>query len=245
MNVMDIDCGFSSKEIDQIWLQQQQKRGINIFETVHCGKDGTEFPVEIRGIMLEFDNVPYSVSFGKDISERKEAEKQRIKMEAQMRENQKMESLGTLAGGIAHDFNNILSAILGYAELAQLVCPVDANLKNYVSQISKAGHRAKELVQQILLFSRQGVSEKGPVVLGRVVDEAFKLLKASLPANIEIFENISANLALAFANETQIHQIVMNLCTNAYHAMRTTGGMLNVSLTTVNILEPIDRVIMG
>ncbi len=96
------------------------------------------------------------------------------------------------------------------------------------------------LVQQILLFSRQGVSEKRPVELDRVVDEASKLLRASLPANVEIFENISANLALVIANETQIHQIVMNLCTNAYHAMRTTGGILNVSLTTVNILE-LDR----
>ncbi len=237
MNVLDIDCGYSAEEIDQIWLQQKQKKDIDIFETVHRRKDGTEFPVEIRGIKLEFDNVPYSVSFGKDISERKDAEKHRIKMETQMRETQKMESLGTLAGGIAHDFNNILSAILGYAELAQLVCPVDSNLKNYVSQISKAGHRAKELVQQILLFSRQGVSEKGPVDLGRVVDEALKLLRASLPANVEIFENISVNLGLVLANEIQIHQIVMNLCTNAYHAMRRTGGVLNVSLTTVKILE--------
>ena len=235
MNVLDLDRGHSPEEIEQIWLQQQRKQGIDTFETVHRSKDGTEFPVEISGILLEFNNVPYSVSFCKDISERKEAEKQRIKMEAQMREAQKMESLGILAGGIAHDFNNILSALLGYSELAQLECPVDSNLKNYVSEISKAGHRAKELVQQILLFSRQGRSEKSPIDVSRVVDEALKLIKATLPANIEFLRNISPHLAPVFANETQIHQIVMNLCTNAYHAMKPTAGMLDVSLTAVNI----------
>lgn len=237
MNVLDIDRAFSSQEIDQIWLRQQQKKGIDTFETVHRRKDGIEFPVEINGIKLEYDNVPYSVSFCKDISEKKEAEKQRVMMESQMRESQKMESLGILAGGIAHDFNNILGAILGYSELVQLVCPEDSEIMDYISQISKAGHRAKDLVQQILLFSRQGLSEKGPMNVGRVVGEALQLIKASLPANIEILEYISPNLAPVFANETQMHQIVMNLCTNAYHAMKNTGGILDVSLKAVNILD--------
>ena len=237
MNVLDIDRGHSPQGLEQIWLRQQQKKGIDTFETVHARKDGTEFPVEISGILLEFNEVPYSVSFCKDISERKEAEKQRNKMEAQMRETQKMESLGILAGGIAHDFNNILAAVLGYAELAQLECPVDSNIKNYVCEISKAGRRAKELVQQILLFSRQGGSERGPMNVSGVVDDALKLIKAILPANIEIIRNISPNLAPIFANETQIHQIVMNLCTNAYHAMKSRGGVLDVSLTAVNLLD--------
>ena len=235
MNVLEFDRGYSPQEIDEIWLRQQQLQGIDAFETIHRRKDGTDIPVEVSGILLEFDNVPYSVSFVKDISERKEAEKQRIKMEAQMREAQKMESLGTLAGGIAHDFNNILGAILGYAELSQLICPADSNLRDYITHINKAGHRAKELVQQILLFSRQGSSEKRLVDVSRVVDEALKLIKASLPANIEIFASIPQNLAPVFANEIHIHQIVMNLCTNAYHAMKSAGGMLNVGLTTVTI----------
>ncbi|WP_394708010.1 PAS domain S-box protein [uncultured Desulfosarcina sp.] len=237
MNVLEIDRGFSPQEVEQVWLRQQQAKGMYTFETVHRRKDGTDVPVEISGILLEFDNVPYSVSFVKDISERKEAEKQHVKMEAQMLQNQKMESLGTLAGGIAHDFNNILGAILGYSELAQLACQADSKLRNYVNQITKAGHRAKELVQQILLFSRQGHSEKGPMDVSRVVEEALKLIKASLPANIEILENISRNLAPVFASEIHIHQIVMNLCTNAYHAMKSAGGMLNVSLTAVTIQD--------
>lgn len=237
MNVMDIDRGYSEQEAEQLWLRQQQNKGIDTFETVHCKKDGTEFPVEISRILMEFNDVPYRVSFAKDISERKEAERQRLKMEAHMREAQKMESLGTLAGGIAHDFNNILTAILGYAELAQFNCPANSNLENYVSEIHQAGCRAKELVQQILTFSRQGRSEKGPLDIGRVVAEALKLIKASVPADIEIRENISPNLAAVFADEIQIHQIVMNLCTNAHHAMKTTGGTLEVSLTAVSVLE--------
>lgn len=237
MNVLDIDRGLSPQETEQVWLRQQQKEVIDTFETIHRREDGSDIPVEISGIAMEFNDITYSVSFVKDISERKEAEKHRLKMETQMREAQKMESLGILAGGIAHDFNNILAAVLGYAELAQLVCPAGSNLKSYVSEISKAGHRARELVQQILLFSRQGHSEKEPMDVSRVLDEALRLIKATLPANIEIHRNISPNLAPAFANETQIHQIVMNLCTNAYHAMKTTGGMLDVNLTAVDIWE--------
>jgi two-component system, cell cycle sensor histidine kinase and response regulator CckA len=237
MNVLEFDCGYSPQEIDQIWQQQKQGTGIDTFETVHCRKDGTDIPVEITGIRLMFDNVPYSVSFVKDISERKEAEKKRIKMEGQMIQAQKMESLGTLAGGIAHDFNNILGAIIGYAELTQLECPADSKLRYNVNQITKAGHRAKELVQQILLFSRQDRSEKTPMDVSRVVEEALKLIKVSLPANIEILANISSNLAPVFANEIQIHQIVMNLCTNAYYAMKSIGGALNVDLTAVTIQD--------
>jgi two-component system, cell cycle sensor histidine kinase and response regulator CckA len=237
MNVLDIDCGFSPQDLDQVWIRQQDKNSIDTFETVHRKKDGTEFPVEISGIVLKYSDIPYSVSFAKDISERKEAEKQRLKMEAQIREVQRIESLGTLAGGIAHDFNNILAAILGYAELAQLQCQVDSNLRNYVSEIFKAGNRARELVQQILLFSRQGRSEKGPMDIGRVVNEALKLIKATLPSNIAILKNISPNLAPVFANEIQIHQIVMNLCTNAYHAIKTTDGMLDVNLKAISLLD--------
>ncbi len=238
MNVFDFDRGHSPQEIDQIWQRQKHNPDIDTFETVHRRKDGTDIPVEITGIRLMFDNIPYSVSFVKDISERKEAEKKRNKMEAQMNQAQKMESLGTLAGGIAHDFNNILGAILGYAELSQLDCPADSKLRNNVNQIIKAGHRAKELVQQILLFSRQDRSEKKLMDVSRVIEDALKLIKVSLPPNIEILANISGNLFPVFTNEIQIHQIVMNLCTNAYYAMKSAGGTLNVDLTSVTIQEP-------
>jgi len=236
MSILEIDQGHSRPENEQLWNRLQDE-GVVTFESVHRRKDGTDIPVAITANRFEFNNEIYSVSFVQDITERKEAEKQRRQMEAQMREAQKMESLGTLAGGIAHDFNNILAAILGYAQLAQLQCPVDSSLKQYLSQISQAGHRAKELVQQILAFSRQGSSEKEPLDIGWVVGEALKLIQATLPANIEIRENISPNLAPVFANEVQVHQIVMNLCANAHHAMKTTGGMLDVSLAAVTIQD--------
>lgn len=230
MQVLDIDCGYAQPELDEIWNRQQRKRGLDTFETVHRAKDGREIPVEINGIMLEFNDHPYSVSFVKDISERKAAEAQRRHVEAQMREVQKMESLGTLAGGIAHDFNNILSAILGYAELAKMVAPSGSDYLKYVSEIAGAGNRAKELVRQILLFSRQGRGEKGPIDVRRVVNEALKMMKATLPANIEFIVSGPADLPPVLANEIHLHQIMVNLCTNAYHAMKATGGRLTVSM---------------
>ena len=234
MTIHDIDRGRSPDENKRLWRQLQQE-GVIHFESVHRHKDGTEIPVTITGNLFEFNNERYSVSFVQDITEWKAAEKHRLRLETQMREAQKMESLGTLAGGIAHDFNNILAAILGYAELAQFECPQGSNATQYVSQISQAGRRAKELVQQILTFSRQGHSEKGPLDISRVIEEALKLIKATLPADIEIREDILPNLAAVFADETQIHQIVMNLCTNARHAMKNTGGTLDVSLKAVAI----------
>jgi CheY-like chemotaxis protein len=158
-------------------------------------------------------------------------------MELHLRESQKMESLGTLAGGIAHDFNNILGAIVGYAELTRIQCQEDSKLENYVSQISRAGNRAAELVKQILWFSRQGLEEKKPLETSRVFKEALKLIEATLPANIEIITKISPDLPAILGNETQIHQIVMNLCTNAYHAMKKSSGTLGVSLIAVTIQE--------
>ncbi len=237
MNVLDIDCGFSPQDLDQVWIRQQNKKNTDTFETAHRKKDGTEFPVEVTGIVLELGGIPYSVSFAKNITDRREAEKQRFKMEAHIRDVQRIESLGTLAGGIAHDFNNILAAILGYAQLAQFKCQADSSLNKYMSEIFKAGNRAKELVQQILLFSRQGSSEKRPIDIGKVVNEALKLIKATMPANIAILKNISDNLAPVFASEIQIHQIVMNLCTNAYHAINATDGILDVSLKAISILD--------
>ena len=234
MTIHDIDRGRSPDENKRLWRKLQQE-GVIHFESVHRHKDGTEIPVTITGNLFEFNNERYSVSFVQDITEWKAAEKHRLRLEAQMRETQKMESLGTLAGGIAHDFNNILAAILGYAELAQFEYPRGSNATQYVSLISQAGRRAKDLVQQILTFSRQGHSEKRPLDISRVVEEALKLIEATLPADIEIREDILPNLAPVFADETQIHQIVMNLCTNARHAMKNTGGTLDVTLKTAAI----------
>ena len=168
-----------------------------------------------------------------DMSAQKMAEKEKKALEKQLIQAQKMEALGTLAGGIAHDFNNILSAIIGYTEL----CFLDLNdpehpVHRMLKSMLHAGNRAKELVSQILTFSRTQEHVLTPVNIAPVVKEALKLLKASLPANIELKQCITSQQQV-MADPTQIHQVIMNLCTNAYHAMEEDGGLLTVSLASV------------
>ncbi|OEU80238.1 MAG: hypothetical protein BA872_06220 [Desulfobacterales bacterium C00003060] len=150
-------------------------------------------------------------------------------LEAQLRQTQKMEALGTLAGGIAHDFNNILFAVIGYAELALDHAPKGSLLQSHLQEVVKAGSRAKDLVKQILTFSRQAEHELKAVQVKLIVKETLKLLRPSLPTTIEIRQNIQSD-SVVLADPTQIHQVFMNLCTNAAHAMREEGGTLEVSL---------------
>ena len=161
---------------------------------------------------------------------------ERRELERQVRQGQKMEAIGTLAGGIAHDFNNILAAILGFSDLAKHKLPPDSDLHSDLDNVLQAGKRAKELVAQILAFSRQAEQERRPIEMYLIVKEALKLLRASIPANIEFRLDIDANAGAVLADPTQIHQVVMNLCTNAYHAMRDCdSGVLAVSLEPVEI----------
>ena len=162
----------------------------------------------------------------KELIRRKETESQLLRA-------QKMEAIGTLAGGIAHDFNNILSAILGYAELSLVVVEKESSLCDYIQQIYTAGERARDLVQQILTFSRQGDSQMKPAKIGVIIKEALKLLKATLPTTITLQQKITS-VSPVLADLTQVHQIIMNLATNAAHAMEEKGGLLSVELTDVN-----------
>ena len=165
-----------------------------------------------------------------DITEKKRAEEERRRLESQLRQAQKMEAIGTLAGGIAHDFNNIIAAIIGYAELVELDIPEGSLTSTYLAEVLKAGKRARDLVRQILSFSRQGELEQKPLQIGLIVKEALNLLRASIPATIEIRQEITEKSGLVLADPTQIHQVLMNLCTNAAYAMRDNGGVLQVSL---------------
>jgi len=157
---------------------------------------------------------------------------QKWQLEKRLAQAQKMEAIGTLAGGIAHDFNNILSAIMGYTELSLIDIPPDSAVRKNLKQVLKAGGRAKELVQQILTYSRQRENEMQPVKINLIVNEALKLLRASLPSTIRINNNITSNLAV-MSDPTNIHQVIMNLCTNAGHAIQENGGLLEVSLSDV------------
>jgi len=132
-------------------------------------------------------------------------------LENQLRHSQRMEAIGVLAGGIAHDFNNILMPILGYAEMALLKAPRDPKLEEYLTGIGDAGRRAKELVQQILTFSRQTEQIKKPIQLSAIVKEALKLLRAAIPATIRIQRRIAEGGGMVLADPTQVNQVVMNL----------------------------------
>ncbi len=159
-----------------------------------------------------------------------------VKLEADLRQAQKMEAIGTLAGGIAHDFNNILGIILGSVELELLESAGSGESRDRVEQIRKAALRARDLVRQILAFSRTHEQERGPMQLGILLKEVLKLLRAALPSTIEIRPKIDLEADdgdLISADATQIHQVLMNLCTNAGHAMREKGGILDVSMSSV------------
>jgi nitrogen-specific signal transduction histidine kinase/ActR/RegA family two-component response regulator len=161
----------------------------------------------------------------------------RKRLEEQLRQSQKMEAVGTLAGGIAHDFNNILGVIFGYAELSQDLAAGNSVLENNLSQILKAADRAKNLVSQILAFSRKNESDVKPLRAHLVIKEALKLLRASLPSTISIITDIDGTHDIVVADATQLHQIIMNLCTNAAYAMQHSGGTLEVKLKPLTLDE--------
>jgi signal transduction histidine kinase/ActR/RegA family two-component response regulator len=161
------------------------------------------------------------------------AEREKLDLQLQLQQAQKMEAVGTLAGGIAHDFNNILAAIMGYTEISLLQNQADNDLKENLDKILQASQRAKELVNQILAFSRQQPLDIQVLRLKPIVREVLALLRASLPRTIDIGERIAPDLYTIQADPTQIHQVLMNLCTNAAHAMEENGGRLDVSLENI------------
>lgn len=249
MQMLEIREGYDINELQAVdFYCHSADRDYLVNEIVRCGRingfecrfktyGGNQIWVSIsaRGIKDESGRITYIDGIVQNITQQKEVEAEKDRLQSQLIQVQKMEAIGTLAGGIAHDFNNILGAILGYAQLAQINSSEDPKIRKYLDQIFTASERAKELVKQILTFSRQAETEKIPVDVGVIVKEALKLLRASIPATIEIRRNVESNLGVVEADSIQIHQIVMNLCTNAFHAMEQEGGRLDVSLIPVEI----------
>ena len=202
-------------------------------ETILVRKSGEKFPALFSTYPLFDEKSEMFAALGVciDISKQK-------KLEAQLRQSQKMESIGTLASGIAHDFNNILAAIIGYTELA--ICDVSekSTIRKNLEEILKAGNRARDLIRQILSFSRKTKKTFSPVQPGSIVKEVLKMLHSSFPAFIEIREKVTATGTI-MGDATQFYQVIMNLCTNAYYAMmeekREGGGILEVSLSAVDL----------
>ncbi|RJP80357.1 MAG: response regulator [Desulfobacteraceae bacterium] len=201
-------------------------------QAVRTGRMQMDTRTDSQGRTLSIKGCPVRDVAGKIIGvvEMSEDVSERLSLEEQLRQAQKMETIGLLAGGIAHDFNNILSAIIGYSELAQQRNLFDEVLSGYLANVLKAGHRAKNLVHRILAFSRQAETRYMPVKIGYIIKEILKMIRATLPATITIHQKIHGD-GWVMGDPTQIHQVIMNLCINAHHAMRENGGDLGVSIS--------------
>ncbi|WP_447968223.1 ATP-binding protein [Nitrospira sp. M1] len=170
-----------------------------------------------------------------DITKRKHAEEMLLRTERRLRHTHKMEAIGTLAGGIAHDFNNILMGILGYTEMVQGKLPAASPLRSNLSEVLVAGFRARDLVKQILMFSRQAETEKQAVIMNSLIQEALHLLRATLPSTIHIRTSLKAQSTCVYGDPTELHQVLINLCTNAEYAMRKTGGFLDINMREAEV----------
>ncbi|MBA4367902.1 MAG: hypothetical protein C0403_09725 [Desulfobacterium sp.] len=218
------------EETRQMILQLLAGKSISGFETYRLTKDGRKLPVMISGSIFRNrqGNLEGSIINLKDISENKQ-------LQSELQQAQKMEAIGTLAGGIAHDFNNILSPIIGYTEMMLDNAPEGSDLRESLHEVLVASLRASDLVKQILAFSRQEGKELKPVKIQIIIKELIKLMRASIPTTIAIKQHIDNNCGMVFADPTNIHQIAMNLMTNAYHAMETDGGTLTIGLSEVTL----------
>jgi PAS domain S-box-containing protein len=235
MTVHDIDPNFPAAKWPENW-EEVRARGSFIIESRHRTKGGKIFPVEITVNYLKFEGREYSCAFARDITERKEAEKEREQIQAQFRQAQKMEAVGTLAGGIAHDFNNLLQAVLGYAQLLQMRKGKEQSGQRELSQIIRAAERGADLTQQLLTFSRKVESELRPIDLNHEVECVRLLLERTIPKMIQMEFYLAEDLKTVNADPGQVEQILMNLAVNSKYAMPE-GGKFIVETANVSLDE--------
>ncbi|MBU1903235.1 MAG: response regulator, partial [Proteobacteria bacterium] len=193
-------------------------------------KEGKSFAASLWGTVIDYQNASAILGFVVDMSAERE-------LRSQLRHAQKMEAVSTLAGGIAHDFNNILTAILGYGQLAQMKLDPESKVYGDLKEVLQSANRAKSLIQQILAVGRSQEQKRRPMQLKHIVREALKFLRSTLPSTIEIQEKWDQDIGIIDADPTQMHQVLMNLCTNAGHAMEKNGGILEVSLRNVAVVS--------
>ncbi|MGA9178278.1 MAG: PAS domain S-box protein, partial [Desulfobacterales bacterium] len=224
----------SSEERDELLKLILDKGKVSNFEVSLTDKDGSKRFCSISSLLVrdEQDDPIKLVGTMRDVTEKKQAENERKLLEAQLLQAQKMEAIGNLAGGIAHDFNNILTSIIGFTELSLDEVEKGTHLEDNLQEVYTAGKRAKDLVSQILAFARQSGEELKPIQVDMVAAEALKFIRSSIPTTIEIKQNIESD-SLIMGNATQVHQILMNLFTNAAYAMEDKGGILGFSLKDV------------
>lgn len=231
MSIADLEnIGPLNDTATQTQTQQLEKTGVVRFIAQHRRKDGGVFDVEVSKQYHSEDSGQFVV-FLQDITERKA-------LESQLRQSQKMESLGNLAGGIAHEFNNILAVMLGHAELTIKKLPADSAVNKHLQIIYKSVGRAAALVNQILIFSRKSEVSYQSINLSLLVRDALEMIRVSVPANIQINHNLPAECSAIKADNTQIHQIILNLCSNAAHAMGQSNGTIEVTVQEWNHCPP-------
>ncbi len=229
-----LDLGFPAEGRQQFIEQLIENGDVSGYEISHRVRNEQSIQVQLYSKLLQIKGEFYTLTVFHDITTQR-------KLEAQLVQSQKMEAIGTLAGGIAHDFNNILSAILGYIELAKIYIEPDSKISQYLEEVFKAGNRAKELVRQILSISRQAEQKRKPVNINVIIREALRMLKATLPASIKINETMGETIRLIEADPVQIHQVIMNLVTNAGQSMKDKGGTLTVTLEIEEFLSNVRK----
>lgn len=208
------------------------------YEKEYIRKDGSCVPIRLNGMLISNEGGGrLTWSIVEDITVRKLAEEARLRLEEQLRQSRKMEAIGTLAGGIAHDFNNILSAIIGNVELVRMDVEEGHPAQVSLGEIRMASDRARDLVKQILAFSRRLPQERAPVDLRQVVNESLGMLRSGIPAGVEIASHLSLDVPPVLADRTQMHQVVINLCTNAWQAMGEHSGRIVIDIGEVTLEE--------
>ncbi|MDZ7833918.1 MAG: ATP-binding protein [Desulfobacterales bacterium] len=212
----------------------QEKEPIPHREETYLRMDGSTVYTEISAVPFKYQEKDGALVFVRDITEQKKADQHQKEIEKQLQQAQKMQAIGTLAGGIAHDFNNILSAIIGYTELSMSKVQKGTDLHKNLSSVLNAGNRASDLVKQILTLSRREEQEKKPTPIIPLIKEALKMLRSTIPTSVDFQENISSEHLIIHADATQIHQIIINLATNAVHAMKDREGVLKICVAPIN-----------
>ncbi|MBF0288155.1 MAG: response regulator [SAR324 cluster bacterium] len=239
---------FSRMTLSEITHPEDTEKDSNLFVQVLNGeihhyhqekryirKSGEVFWGKLTFHLLLHEGQHWGFGIIEDINKRKEAEEERQQLEARLRHAQKMEAIGTLSGGIAHDFNNLLFGILGYAEMMREELPSDHPLQRYAQSLITAGKRAKDLVRQILAFSRQDEQEFSNMQVIPIIKEVLKMMRSTLPTTITIQQELISQSKSIWGSPIQIHQIIVNLCTNAEQAMRQTGGILKIKVSEIEL----------
>ena len=206
-------------------------------EALREARDNLETRVQERATELREVNQALQA----EIAERKRAEEEQASLEAQLRQSQKLEAVGVLAGGIAHEFNNILAAIIVFSEIAKTQLPEGTQAEKTLEQVLKASTRGEAVVRQILAFGRQEEPKLKEISAQSVVEEACKLLRASIPTTVEIRPSLAPDCGVILADATQLHQVVMNLCMNAYQALASSGGFIEIGLSRVEVDSKLAR----